>query len=436
MQDVYAFDRFISGPLDSVLSSPHNGFPVVYSFLRDPYHSTIKKIDWTAMGFSIVKIVESFILWKLDAKALSWITALPWAHFFIAALILQTLNISQSYTTDDKSEVDVLAGELPTAKTLGGERKILLHIPKNFRHHLLWRLMWIIGCLVCIPTLISTYLLLGNATPITVYSWIGFQLIWLLLRLILYHVLSSSDNLEFPGLMGEEWNSLTPESKKRAVRLLFALAKYQSHVHPRGSYSYGEDILSINRAEELLPILRQNLQQAMPLSTTTKSLNIVLLGVLGDTVLSSATWLSGSTPTGMDLYDTVLVIAETAGEKFAVSAVRALSGSSLQRIVAATRKDPEQAIPKFRSAKGLTNVGYGLTWVYWIPCTGNRWLQLASEGEELRILGTREAEVMTDEEVTARIDHPDVNISFFSVQDVKDALAFSRKGVEAFLSLI
>jgi hypothetical protein len=93
-------------------------------------------------------------------------------------------------------------------------------------------------------------------------------------------------------------------------------------------------------------------------------------------------------------------------------------------------------MPKFRSAKGLTNVGYGLTWVYWIPCTGNRWLQLASEGEEMRILGTCKVEVMTDEEVTARIDHPDINIGFRSVQDVKDALAFSRKGVEAFLSLI
>jgi len=96
----------------------------------------------------------------------------------------------------------------------------------------------------------------------------------------------------------------------------------------------------------------------------------------------------------------------------------------------------EQAISKFRSAKGLTNAGSGLTWVYWIPCTGNRWLQLASEGEEMRILGTRKAEVVTDDEVAARLNHPEINISFHSVQDVKDALAFSREGVEALLSLI
>jgi hypothetical protein len=177
MQDIYAFDRFISGPLDSVLSSPQNGLPIVYSFIRDPDHPTITKGDWIALGFSVVKVVESFVLRKLDAKALSWITALPWAHFFIAALTLQTLKISQKYTPDGKSEIDVLAGELPTAKTLGGELKILLYIPKNFRHHLLWRLMWIIGCLVCLSTLLATYLLLGNATPITVYSWIGFQLL-------------------------------------------------------------------------------------------------------------------------------------------------------------------------------------------------------------------------------------------------------------------
>jgi hypothetical protein len=134
----------------------------------------------------------------------------------------------------------------------------------------------------------------------------------------------------------------------------------------------------------------------------------------------------------MDLYDTVLAIAEIAGEKIEVSAVRVLSGSSLQKIVAATRKDPEQAMPKFRSATGLTNVGYGLTWVYWIPCTGNRWLQLASEGEQRRILGTRKAEVMTDEEVTARSDHPDTNISVSLCKMSKMRWPFQEKAWKRF----
>ncbi|KAF4634393.1 hypothetical protein G7Y89_g3729 [Cudoniella acicularis] len=260
----------------------------------------------------------------------------------------------------NKAVGETRKGELPTTKTLGGAQKILLQKLANFRHHPLWRIMWIIGLSICVPTLITTYLQLGNEMPITVYTWIGFQLLWLVFRLVLYHVLSSADHFVFPGLLGEEWKLLTPELKTRAIGLLFALAKYQTHMHPCGSYSY-EDVLSLDRAHGLLPVIRQNVQQTFPLSPAIRFLDIMIVELLGDIVLNSAAWLSGSTLTGMELYDTVLVIAEISGQKIAIPAVRALSGNSLQKILAVTRKDAENAIPKFRSAKGLINAGYGLT---------------------------------------------------------------------------
>jgi hypothetical protein len=215
-----------------VLASPDHAAPIVYSFVQDPHHRPVRKWDWFALGLSALKIVEIFVLWELGARNLCWTTAIPWAHFFLAALILQGLEISQGYRKSNKSEVDILAGKLPTAKTLGGERKILLETPRNYRHHPLWTVMWIIGCLVCIPTLIATYLQLGNQAPVTVYSWVAFQLLWLLLRLVLYHVLRASDDLVFRGLHRQEWNILEPDLKNRAVGLLFTLAKYQNHMHP------------------------------------------------------------------------------------------------------------------------------------------------------------------------------------------------------------
>lgn len=224
--------------------------------------------------------------------------------------------------------------------------------------------------------------------------------------------------------------------EKQGSWITFHTRQIPKSYAPRGSYSYEEDILSIHRAHELIPTIRQCLQQTLPLSQTPtiKSLDVAIVGVLGDTVLNSAAWLSGSTLTGIDLYDTVLVVVDAAGHKIAIPAVRALSGSSLQKIFAATRKDPEQAIPKFRGERGHPNAGYGLTWIYWIPCTSDRWLQLASD--HMKFLGTRKAEVMTDQDVTAHLDSPEINISFHSVQDVKDVLAFSRKATDIFLSLL
>jgi hypothetical protein len=54
----------------------------------------------------------------------------------------------------------------------------------------------------------------------------------------------------------------------------------------------------------------------------------------------------------------------------------------------------------------------------------------------MKFLGTRKAEVMGDQDVTAHLDSPEINISFHSVQDVNDALAFSRKATDISLSLL
>jgi hypothetical protein len=124
--------------------------------VRNPYHPTIRKSDWIGLGLSGVKGIEIYVLWKLGARILCWVTAVPWFHFFIAATILQTLKVSQSYTPDGRSEIDILTGELPTAKLAGGDRKILLQMPENFRRNPLWRLTaWqfylhsIITCSLC-----------------------------------------------------------------------------------------------------------------------------------------------------------------------------------------------------------------------------------------------------------------------------------------------
>jgi hypothetical protein len=77
VQDVYAFDRFMSGPLDSTLVSPQKDVTTVYFFVRDPYHLPIRKRDWIALGLSAVKGTEVYFLWTLEARTLCWVAAAP-----------------------------------------------------------------------------------------------------------------------------------------------------------------------------------------------------------------------------------------------------------------------------------------------------------------------------------------------------------------------
>jgi hypothetical protein len=224
--------------------------------------------------------------------------------------------------------------------------------------------------------------------------------------------------------------------KKRASELPWALARYQTHEHPRGSYSYEEDMLSVDRISDLLPTLRNGFKQHFPINQAcAPTLSFTVLGILGDTVLFSAAWLAGSELNGMDVYDTVLIIIEVSGNKFAIPAARVLSGTSLQVIFAKLQMDPERAMHKtLRSTKGLSNARTGITWYYWIPCSDGRWL--FAQSQDMKFLGRREAQVVTDEEATARLLKPDMNVSLTSVEDIKNTLQYSRKAVEYLFNFI
>lgn len=135
--------------------------------------------------------------------------------------------------------------------------------------------------------------------------------------------------------------------------LLRALARYQAHTHPRGSYSYKGDLSSIDHIEKLLAILHIGITEISPLlQTTTLTVSLESLGLIGDTTSSSAAYLAGFSLTGMDIYDTVVVILSFAGcTKMASPYVRIFSGTTPQAMVAKTKTDPEWAMRKFRSSK-------------------------------------------------------------------------------------
>ncbi|KAH8906786.1 hypothetical protein BR93DRAFT_632607 [Coniochaeta sp. PMI_546] len=408
MVDVYAFDRFVASPLNSVLTSPKGNLPTVYIFVRDPRFRPVTRGDWIALGLAGAKAAEVYALWKLGTTPLCWVAALPCMWFLLAAIVLQGLKSTRGYLTDNaaQAEIDSLSGELPTAKIPGGSKKILLRMPENFRRSVLWKLTWGAGAVVCLTSLLATYVLLSREDANTFFAWLGFQLFWLAARLVFYHVVEGTDDVRFPGLVGQEWDKLSSEHKPRALGLLWALAAYHTHMHPRGSYSYVEDMQSLDKVDSLLPSLRGEYRTIVPaLPSAHQLVTVVLHGVLGDTLLSSASWLTGSKLAGMDVYDSVVVVMEVAGSRVAVPGVRVLSGTSLQAEIAK-----------------------------WIPCADGRWLQFQTE--DMKVLGRRQAMVVTDVEVSKRLDRPDMNVSFASVDDVKDTLRHSIEAVEALRRLL
>jgi hypothetical protein len=248
-RDVYAFDRFTFNQVVNVPAC-RLGEPLkVHHFTTDSrYKDHIIRHDWIGIIGSLVKVMESYILWRAHARILCWVTSFAWFYFLICAAVLQLQKLSRGSVRDfDCGRVDLIAGKLPTTRKRGEELKILLGAPRNFRHHLLWRIIWAVGGAVCALSLVSCYVLLGREKAKIVYIWVGFQISWLILRSIFFHFALGTNTMIYPALADEGLGKLGAASKRRVLRLVFALAKYQMHTHPRGSYSYEEDLRTLNR---------------------------------------------------------------------------------------------------------------------------------------------------------------------------------------------
>jgi hypothetical protein len=217
--------------------------------------------------------------------------------------------------------------------------------------------------------------------------------------------------------------------RKRVQELMFALSKYQTHVHPRAKYAYEGDLNSTVEWNHVASTT------VFGPSVPSESLHqfgerqeITISAVIGDTVLTSAAWLQGSKLTGMDLYDSCIVVVRCGGSNIGVPAARALSSS------VSVIDDVEGAAQIF-SPKGSVNLGpSAVRWDYWIPNADGLWLHTTSE--QLRIVGKRAVEVWTDRETTQDLVTSGLNISLRSVEDLKGVVQFSQIGSEAFRAMM
>ena len=148
--------------------------------------------------------------------------------------------------------MDILTGQLLIARKKGGERAVLLGAPRNFRYYILWRVVWAIGSILCAISLVISYVLLSRADVTITYIWVVFQVLWLVLRSIFFHVAQGTNSIVCLILDHRPFEKLYGSLKRRILDLVFVMSKSQMYGYPRGVYSYTEDLASLEDVKNFL----------------------------------------------------------------------------------------------------------------------------------------------------------------------------------------
>ncbi|KAK5014204.1 hypothetical protein LTR16_003957, partial [Cryomyces antarcticus] len=327
-------------------------------------------------------------------------------------------GVSREHKEDsnESSYIDILSGKLPTAQIAGEDGKILLGVPLNPRQSLSWRLVWGIGSVVCSSSMVATYMFMSRQQPISLYIWSAFQLLWLICRSVFFYFAEETADMKHAITAVGNANSKPPHVMTRLQNLTYALSKYQMLAHPRGPWCYAQDIQSTSSIKSVFEATDGKLHELVDEQfEAEQGVELTVLAVVGDTLLSSAAWMRGCPLTGMDLYDSCIVCLKVAGETKLIPSARVLSGPPKE----VAPKDVETGVAPAFVAIGGTNDGINISWVYWIPYEGNRWLHFRTE-DGVQVLGQRTARVVDSIHVTNQLMVGDLYISLQSVVDVED----------------
>ncbi|TKA81155.1 hypothetical protein B0A49_02004 [Cryomyces minteri] len=435
-EDIYALEPATAEALRACPTLKKDTALQSFVYVRDPdwrredRRRSLRNKDLLAMAASVSKLAEVYTLWRYGAGTLSFVTAVNWAYFLLSASILQISGVSREHEEDslESSYIDILSGKLPTAQIAGEDGKILLGVPLNPRKSLAWRLVWSIGSVVCSSSMVATYMFMSRQQPISLYIWAAFQLLWLICRSVFFYFAEETADMKHAITAVGNANSKPPHVTTRLQNLTYALSKYQMLAHPRGPWCYAQDIQSTSSIKSVFEATDKKLHKSVDQQVEAEQgVEVSILAVIGDTLLSSAAWMRGYPLTGMDLYDSCIVCLKVAGETKLIPSARVLSGPPKE----VAPKDVEIGVAPAFVAIGGTNDGTNISWVYWIPYEGNRWLHFRTE-DGVQVLGQRTARVVNNIQVTNQLMVGDLYISLQSVVDVEDIV---KKSTAAGLAL-
>lgn len=349
------------------------------------------------------------------------LTIVPWTVCFFVAVVMLTRNASRRFPVSPAAAdvADILEGELPTADNPGGYRKVLLDIPVNSRQGLMWKISWILIALSCVASLAANWQVLHIQNDNMTRHWMICQLLWTLARSIFFHFAEEMKPVAAFPPKRKALNELEGADKEHIQRLVMGLAIYEMHFHPRGAYSYEQDLESFESMEFFLAVSITEKFPAEHLREGNTQPELYFKAVLGDVLLGSASWLLGSSETRFDVYDCCIVALKINGQPLVVPAARALTSS----IGANTAQDTELGEDKTIFEKGSKNKGPStVEWVYWIPCSNGKWLE--AQSVNLKIIGSRQFEIFTTDGLMDHLQQKqkDWRISLEKVDEVEEVV--------------
>jgi hypothetical protein len=272
---------------------------------------------------------------------------------------------------------------------------------------------------------IGTFLVLGQNRAEVVYVWLAFQFLWLLARTLVFYLVESAAGAHQGLAVGRTWDQCPIPLRERTVRLVMALAKQQTTLHPRGVQAYRDDLMNEKTIGSLFNTAGWSLTEELPIQNNFAG-PLAVVDVVGDTVLRTVNWTSGANLNNADLYDAVLVIIKVDGNFFAVPAVRVSVSWCRKHKRSRQRGDSHGEI----CAKTEE-------WVLWIPAivqdeSEKRWLY--AHGSKIR--GTLEVESLSAEDLDRRLATGEWLISFEKIGDLEAVLHVSRKTSWLFMNLM
>jgi hypothetical protein len=398
--DIYAFDRSIVVTLEEISPTPA-GQPLIinsnYNYAFYPPH--YPRFQIMLLVLSLLKCFEIYILVLEGGPMVGLLSGVPFVFSFISGVCLQINDfVSSRRPVAVDGHLDFVAGTIPSTKRLGGSRKVFLGALKNKRRGPWWKIFWITTGILQTVSIVILYFALGQQKTEFVLTWAGFQLVWVILRILIFHLTDSSDPMADRPPSSKQLEALPISMRLRVANLVLAVATYQAHVHPRRLEGYLEDSFSTRQIARLLtPSNMTNIYPLTTSSSSTTSLNSLstpiksektvsatiklnVLAVVGDTALSSAAWMRGiSKYTPMDLYDSCIVVLALPADGnqlhriLAIPAARAYSAQNVWFDVMANDAESSEAIFIPRGAGARLNVEEQ-TWIYWIPCDSGEWL--------------------------------------------------------------
>lgn len=399
----------------------------IFIYRRDQYQWAIRqrnqnREDWIAIGITSLKLAETFFLCWKESWLFAVICSMNWLFFCTAAIILQSLGLSRQINTNSSASgksIDILIATLPTVQKPGKAFKIISGLPKNATMHPMWRIIWGLGSIICISSMVATYILLSIQTRVQFYSWAGFQVLWLLLRSTYFHLTKKTEDA-LPHAMLPQNSACHGQ---QLLHLCAGISQYQVALHPRGQHCYLDDTQDPTAVAEILRITEWIADPAKNLVYPYPN-EIQIVSVIGDTFLSSVSWIRGHSLSGFELYDSCLIamkINVPEGKKLILlPGARVLSGKAIQtKSMIGTE---ESIIPTFEPRTWPNDGSESNGWVFWIPFGSQHWLYFTCT---TRFLGMQQVKILHNHEVAQALRAGLLAISLTSVDDLREIVAHS-----------